>query len=151
MSNPSTPSNISKLNLVPLKARMAMTPQEARRQKLLIKLQEQLSLAEAEAAGRKHVVMKQAVTRDNDGNKTRVEREKRIKAWWWKDGDGLAMTIKYGSRVLELAKGKRALRVDSITAVPATIRIAMEAVKSGELDGAIDAVLNASKAKQGRG
>ncbi len=144
-------STISKLNLVPLKARMAMTPQEARRQKLVTKLEEQLALAEAEAAGSKHVVMKQAWTRDNDGNKTRVTREKRIKAWWWKDGDGLTMVVRYGAKPLELAKGKRALRVENVAAVPATIRTIMDAVNAGELDGAIDAVLSAGKAKQGKG
>ena len=144
-------TTISKLNLVPLKARVAVTPQEARRQKLITKLEEQLALAVAEAAGRKHVVMKQAWTRDNDGNKTRVEREKRIKAWWWKDGDALTMVVRYGAKPLELAKGKRALRVDSMAAVPTTIRTVMEAVNAGELDGAIDAVLNAGKAKQGKG
>lgn len=144
-------STISKLNLVPLKARVAMTPQEARRQKLITKLEEQLALAEAEAASRKHVVMKQAWTRDNDGNKTRVQREKRIKAWWWKDGDALAMVVRYGAKPLELAKGKRALRVENIGAVPTTIRTVMEAVNAGELDVAIDAVLGASKAKQGKG
>lgn len=144
-------STISKLNLVPLKARVAMTPQEARRQKLITKLEEQLALSEAEAAGRKHVVMKQAWTRDNDGNKTRVEREKRIKAWWWKDGDALTMVVRYGAKPLELAKGKRALRVENISAVPTTIRTVMEAVNAGELDAAIDAVLGASKAKQGKG
>lgn len=145
-------STISKLNLVPLKARVAMTPQEARRQKLVIKLQEQLALAEAEAAGRKHVVMKQAWTRDNDGNKTRVEREKRTKAWWWKDGDALTMVVRYGAKPLELGRGgKRAISVPNIAAVPTTIRTVMEAVNSGELDGAIDAVLGTSKAKQGKG
>ena len=144
-------NNISKLNLVPLKARVAMTQSEQRRAKLISKLQEQLALAEAEAAGRKHVVLKQAWTRDNDGNQSRVEREKRIKAWWWKDGDALAMVVRYGAKPLELAKGKRALRVENIAAVPATIRTVIEAVKAGELDGAIDAVLVASKAKQGKG
>ena len=144
-------STISKLNLVPLKARVAMTPQEARRQKLIIKLEEQFALSEAEAAGRKHVVMKQAWTRDNDGNKTRVEREKRTKAWWWKDGDALTMVVRYGAKPLELAKGKRALRVENIAAVPGTIQTIIQALNLGELDGAIDAVLSAGKAKQGKG
>lgn len=145
-------STISKLNLVPLKARVAMTPQEARRQKLITKLEEQLALAEAEAAGRKHVVMKQAWARDNDGNKTRVEREKRTKAWWWKEGDALTMVVRYGAKPLDLGRGgKRAISVPNIAAVPTTIRTVMEAVNAGELDAAIDAVLGAGKAKQGKG
>lgn len=143
--------HLNTLALTALKARAPMTPQEQRRAKLIAKLDEQLALAEAEAAGRKHVVMKQAWTRDNDGNKTRVEREKRMKAWWWKDGEGLAMVVRYGAKPLELAKGKRALRVDGIAAVPGTIRTVIEAVKAGELDGAMDAVIGASKAKQGKG
>ena len=59
--------HLNTLALTALKARVAMTPNEARRQKLITKLQEQLALAEAEAAGSKHVVMKQAWTRDRMG------------------------------------------------------------------------------------
>lgn len=142
--------HLNSLALTALKARVAMTPQEQRRVKLITKLEEQLALAEAEAAGRKHVVIKQAWTRDNDGNKTRVEREKRIKAWWWKDGDGLAMVVRYGAKPLELAKGKRALRVENVAAVPATIRTLIEAAKAGELDAAMDGVIASVKVKQGK-
>lgn len=142
--------HLNSLALTALKARVAMTPQEQRRVKLTTKLEEQLALAEAAAAGRTHVVTKQAWTRDNDGNKTRVTREKRIKAWWWKDGDGLAMVVRYGAKPLELAKGKRALRVENVAAVPGTIRTIIEAVKAGELDAAIENVIASAKAKQGK-
>ena len=143
--------HLNALNITALRVRVPMTVPEQRRAKLIAKLEEQRALAEAEVAGRQHVVMKQAWTKDADGNRTRVEREKRITAWWWKDGDALAMTIRYGSHPLELAKGKRALRVDSVTAVPAALATVIEAVKAGELDAAMEAVINGSRGQQIRG
>lgn len=143
--------HLNSLALTALKARVATTPQEARRQKLIAKLEEQMALAEAEAAGRKHVVLKKAWTRDSDGNKTLVEREKRIKAWWWETGDALTMVVRYGAKPIDLGRGgKRAISVPNIAAVPATIQTVIEAVKMGELDLAIEGVLTPAKTKQGK-
>lgn len=144
--------HMNTLALTSLKVRVSMTPQEQRRSKLITKLEEQLALAEAEAAGRKHVVLKRAWTHDSDGNKVRVEREKRIKEWWWKDGDALTMVVRYGAKPVDLAKGgKKAITVPNIAAIPATIRTVIEAVNAGELDGAIETVLGATKPKLGKG
>jgi hypothetical protein len=142
--------HLNSLALTALKTRVALTPQAQRREKLIRALETQLALASAEAEGRQHVVVKNAWVRDSDGNKTLVARPKRIKAWWWKDGDALAMVVRYGAKPLELAKGKRALRVENIAAVPATIQTCIEAVKMGELDLAIEGVLASAKAKQGK-
>lgn len=144
--------HLNTLALTSLKVRVSMTPQEQRRAKLITKLEEQLALAEAEAAGRKHVVLKRAWAHDSDGTKVRVEREKRIKEWWWKDGDALTMVVRYGAKPVDLAKGgKKAITVPNIAAIPATIRTVIEAVNSGELDGAIETVLGTTKAKPGKG
>ena len=140
--------HLNALNITALKARMPKTLAEQRRAKLISKLEEQRALADAQLAGQQHVVMKQVWAKDAEGNRTRVQREKQIKAWWWKDGDALAMTIRYGSLPLELARGKRGLRLDSIAAVPAAIATVIEAVKAGELDAAMESVINGSKTKQ---
>lgn len=129
---------LSKLTITQLKRPTKSTPQEQRRNKLITKLEEQLALAEAQKAGKRYVVMKSAWTRDDNGNKQKVQREKIVRPWFWPDANGLCMVVKYGSTALELAKGKRALTVPSIDAVPDAITTVIAAVKAGELDTSIE-------------
>ncbi len=134
-------SNMSKLTLVALKRRAPRTPQEARREKLIAKLEEQLALAQAQAEGRRFIVTKPAWSRDENGNKIRVQREKVVRPWWWPEGEGVSLVVKYGARSLELAKGKRAISVPHVPMLPGAINTVIAAVKAGELDAAIDAAL----------
>jgi hypothetical protein len=141
---------LSKLNITQLKRPAKASPQEKRRSNLIAKLDEQLALAKAQAAGEKFVVLKHAWTRDDQGNKTKIQREKKVTAWWFADGSALSMSIKYGARQLELSKGKRAVTVANLAAIPETISTVISAVTAGELDAAIEAVVQAGKAKPAR-
>lgn len=142
---------LSKLTITQLKRPTKSTPQEQRRNKLIVKLEEQLALAEAQKQGKRYVVMKSAWTRDDSGNKQKVQREKIVRPWFWPDANGLCMVVKYGSTALELAKGKRAVTVPSIDAVPDAINTVIAAVKAGELDNAVEATIAAGKSKMSKG
>jgi hypothetical protein len=61
------------------------------------------------------------------------------------------MVVRYGAKILELAKGKRALSVPSLDALPGVIATVISAVAAGELDGAIDAVVSPPKGKPSKG
>ena len=68
------------------------------------------------------------------------ERAKRIKPWWFTtDAGKLALHVRYGSRVLELAKGKFAVEVPSERDIAPTLDLIKAAVLAGELDAAMDA------------
>lgn len=134
-------SNLAKLNLVQLKRRARMTPQEVRRSKLIEKLEEQLALAQAQAEGKRYVVMKPAWTRDENGVKQRVQREKVVRPWWWPEGTGLTLVVRYGSRPVDLGKGRRAINIEHVPMLPGAINTVIAAVKAGELDAAIEAAL----------
>lgn len=82
--------------------------------------------------------------------KTKVQREKIVRPWFWPDANGLCMVVRYGARPLELAKGKRALAVPNVDTLPDVIGTVIAAVKSGELDGAMDAAIAVNKAKLGK-
>ena len=138
---------LNKLTIVQMKRPMAQSAQEKRRSNLVIKLVEQAELAKAQAEGKKFVVMKNATTRDEAGNRTKIQREKNVRAWFWPEGTGMAMCIKYGARAIEIQKGKKALSVPNLQAIPATISTVIEAVKAGELDAAIEQTVAASKSK----
>lgn len=99
---------------------------------------------------KRYVVMKNAWTRDDAGNKQRIQREKIVRAWFWPDVSGLSMVVRYGARPLELAKGKRALTVPSIDAIPEAISTVIAAVKAGELDTAMETAIAANKSKMGK-
>ena len=139
---------LSKLNVVLLKRPQKQSPQEKRRSNLVSKLQEQAELCKAQIEGKKFVVMKNATTRDEAGNRTKIQREKNVRAWFWPEGSAMAMCIKYGARAVEIQKGKKALSVPNLQAIPETINTIIAAVNAGELDAQIDSVIAASKIKQ---
>lgn len=76
---------------------------------------------------------------DESGVQQRREVAKRIKRWWVENIDGTAqLTIRYGSKPLELVKGKNAIECESVSVI-ATI---LEAVKQAVIDGEFDSILN---------
>ena len=78
---------------------------------------------------------------DADGKKQRVASERVVRPWYWRDGDALQMVVRYGAKVLELSKGKKAISVTTLKDVPTVIGTVLAAVKAGELDAAIEAVV----------
>lgn len=143
-------SYLAKLQVTQLKKPQSMTPAEQRRGKLVAKLEEQLALAQAQAEGKRYVVTKPSWSRDNAGNKVRVQKERMVKAWWWQDGDGLCLVVRYGARIMELAKGKRAIAVNTPAMLPGALNTLIAAAKAGELDGAIEQVIADAKVKSKR-
>ena len=141
---------LNKLTVIALAQRAKQSPAESRRGKLIQKLEEQSSLAQAHIEGKQYIVTKPAWQRDEQGNKTRVQRERVVKPWFWPDGKGLSMVVRYGARPLELARGKRAISSGDLPGVPETIKVIIAAVQAGELDNAIEASIASGKTKSAR-
>jgi hypothetical protein len=77
------------------------------------------------------------------GLRKQVEVNKRIKQWWFTTDSGkLALSVRYGARLLELAKGKFAVELASEKELLPTLEIIKAAVLAGELDAAIDTASN---------
>ena len=138
-------SYLSKLNVTQLKKPQSLSPAEHRRMNLVVKLEEQLALAQAQAEGKRYLVTKPSWSRDEAGNKVRVQRERMVKAWWWQDGEGLCLVVRYGARIMELSKGKRAITVNTPAMLPGALNTLIAATKAGELDAAIEQVLADAK------
>jgi len=116
------------------------TPESQRRIKLVKRLQEQAALARAAAVGERYAPEKTRWVRDENGEKQARTVQKRVKQWWFAtDAGRLALTVRYGSAILELAKGKYSIDVADITQMPDTIAIVCDAVAAGELDTQIAA------------
>jgi hypothetical protein len=117
---------------------------QVRRNKLAKRLWEQAELAKAQQAGAQFSVTKFRTVVENDtGLRKQVEVNKRIKQWWFTTDSGkLALSVRYGARLLELAKGKFAVELASDKELVPTLEIIKAAVLAGELDAAIDAASN---------
>lgn len=133
----------STLKLVAAKKPTFVSPVQARRNKLSTRLWEQIELAKAQSNGSVFAPTRTKTIRDDDGNTRTVERSRRIKQWWFVSEAGkVCIAIRYGARVLELAKGKSAIEV----ATPAELINALETIRSavdaGELDVQLEAASN---------
>lgn len=135
---------LSKLTLITATKPNALAPIVQKRNKLLKKLHEQIELATALAEGHNYTATKLRTVTDDAGNTKTVEQPKRIRQWWWTADNGkLCLTVRYGAKLLELAKGKTAIELTSADELVTVLETVKAAVAAGELDTAITATSGA--------
>ena len=128
-------STLKSLNIVALPKLSKNDPTLQRRVKLLTQLEQQRELA----ANPNFVVSLQKWRKQEDGSKLLVERQKRVKKWWVIDIMGNCFfTVRYGSRLLELEKGKAAITVGNKENLIAVVEAVIAAVKNGEFDALLN-------------
>ena len=124
-------SFLNQVELSTYKSNTQKSPIARRREKLAFKLEEQLKLASDSTYQPTKIVW----NTDSDGNQHKVEQPKRIKRWWLElDGGAVQLTVRYGSKPLEFAKGKNAIALKSKEDVEPTLRKLKLAVLAGEFD-----------------
>lgn len=58
--------------------------------------------------------------------------------WWVTNADGsVQLTVRYGSKPIEFAKGKNAIELSSVSEIAPTLTFISDAVMNGELDAAL--------------
>jgi hypothetical protein len=73
---------------------------------------------------------------------------KKVRTWWWKNEAGkVNLVVRYGARVIELAKDKNSIELENEAAILPTLELIKQAVEAGELDSAITAVSKAVELK----
>ncbi len=129
------------LKLVATKRPNQITAVQVRRNKIGRRLHEQIMLAKAQQDGKQFAMTKFRTTTDAaTGERKSVEVSRVVKAWWFTQENGkTAIAIRYGARVLEIAKGKFAVEVASASDIVATLEIIKNAVETGELDAQLEA------------
>ena len=117
---------------------------QMRRNKLAKRLWEQAELAKAQQAGTQFTPTKlRTVVANDTGLRKQIEVNKRVKQWWFTTDSGkLALSVRYGARLLELAKGKFAVELVSEKEIVPTLEIIKAAVLAGELDTQIENAAN---------
>ena len=132
-------STLAKLKLISSKRLNTVNPILHRRKKLTDKINEQLEVASALKDGRLYAPKKLKSVKDADtGDRRTVETTKRVKEWFWTAVNGkINLSVRYGSKVIDLAKGKNAVELASIDELISTLALIKDAVDAGELDDAI--------------
>ena len=132
-------SVIAKLKLVASKRERFTSPTVARRQKLADKLDEQLALCTAQKNGTVYAPKRIQTVTNADGERVRVETVKRVKEWFWTTSSGkINLAVRYGSKTLELGKGKNAIELGTQDELIETLALLQQVVIGGELDEAIN-------------
>ena len=141
-------SALANLKLVAAKRAVQLSPVIQRRNKVAMRISEQIALAQSKLDGKLYEPMTQRkVKNDETGEITTVNVAKRVKEWWFTTDNGkLCVSLRYGAKVIEIAKGKTAVELASEKELVATLEVLRQAVSAGELDAQIEAVAGAVKA-----
>jgi hypothetical protein len=132
---------LSSLKVINAVKQVANDSTQFRREKLCKKLDEQINLAVAVSEGNTYTVKRQRNIKDKDsGLTTTVEVNKRVRQWWFvnRDTNKVALQLRYGTKVIEFAKGKNAIEVNSGEELITTLQKLRTATMSGELDESIN-------------
>jgi hypothetical protein len=98
-------------------------------------------LARASAEGKTYAPVRLRNVKDKlTGERKTLEAAKRVKQWWFVAENGrVCLQVRYGTRVLELARGKNSIEVGSGTELLAVLETVKKCVENGELDTQIEA------------
>lgn len=117
------------------------------RNKLSKRLFEQIELAKAQQSGGTFASRRLKTIKGDDGIRRTIEVAKRVKPWWFvADSGKVCLNVRYGSKLIELAKGKTAVEVASADDLIRILGIIKSAVIEGELDDQIQTVSGALRA-----
>ena len=137
-------STLNTLKLVNVKKPTAVPPLLHRRYKISTKVWEQIQLAKAKKEGSTFTIKQFKTVKGNDGSRLAVEVHKQVRPWWFTATDGkTCLNIRYGAKVVELAKGKTAIEIANTDDLIKTLELVKTAVDAGELDTQIEAASGA--------
>ena len=128
-------ATLASLKLVAAKKPSNLSSAVLRRNKLLAKLEEQIHLASAHNKGDTYAPMQIKSVTNAAGERVQITQPKKIKPWWFVSDSGkVCIAIRYGAKVIELAKGKTAIEVNNPAALIEALDAVKVAVQAGELD-----------------
>ena len=144
-------STLNSLKLSTAKRPTAMPPIQHRRNKLSTKLWEQMQLAKAQQTGETFNTKRFKTVRDIDGATKTIEMQKRVRPWWFvSEGGKVCLNVKYGTKVLEIQKGKPSVEVANPSELISTLELIKQCVEAGDLDSQIESASGAVRARFGK-
>ena len=132
-------ATLTSLKLVAAKKPAQKDPVQHRRSKLSMKVLEQLQYARALNAGEFYAPTRIKTVTNAEGERVQVSQPKRIKPWWFTDGNKVLLQVRYGAKVLMLNGKSNAVECANADALIAALSTVNTAVLAGELDAQIEA------------
>lgn len=132
-------ATLTSLKLVAAKKPAQKDPVQHRRSKLSMKVLEQLQYARALNAGEVYAPTRIKTVTNAEGERVQVNQPKRIKPWWFTDGNKVLLQVRYGAKVLMLNGKSNAVECANADALIAALNTVNTAVLAGELDAQIEA------------
>lgn len=130
-------SHLAKLTIKTVLRQDTLDPVEARRNKLLSAIEEQLKVAEAATQGKQHVVTVSRWSKNDQGDRVHSEHQRVTRAWFFTQDGGHYVQCKYGSKPIALSKDGNAVFVKQLTEVTSVLQAFYAAAAAGEFDIAI--------------
>ena len=127
-------TQLKSLTFAALPRLTAADPVIHRRNKLIVRLQQQIALVRDP----NFTLTRQKWIADETGVKQSRELKKRVRAWWRTDPTGaVVLTVRYGAKPIEFAPGKAAIAVGKKEKLISTLETVIAAVEANELDGVL--------------
>ena len=140
-------SSLAKLTIKTVSRQSKLSPIEARRNKLLAGIEEQLKVAEAAMRGKEYAVTLSRWGKNDAGDRVRIQRQKVVRSWFFAQDGGFYVQCKYGSKAISLSKDGNAIFVKQLTDVQPVLETLRSATTNGELDSYVEMAINIKKNK----
>lgn len=134
---------LSSLKLSTRPDKTSENPTLKKREKLLTKLNQQLSMAQSHVAGETYTVFKEKWQKNAEtGIQEKIQIPKKVSPWFYKRNNEYFFEVRYGNKPLELSKGNHAIEVGKKENLVPTITTVIEAVVIEELDPLLEKVIS---------
>lgn len=126
-------------------------PMAARRDKFIDGLKEQLAILEADTQGKPFRAMREVYEKvpqaDGTTQRVKVERDKRIRRFWFEKDGQFYVEVRFGTRPVYLQKGQFIIQAgEGLLNVRNTLEALIKATEGGELDKPLAAIQIGKKA-----
>ena len=138
-------SSLAKLTIKTVSRQAKLSPVEARRNKLLAGIEEQLKVVEASLRGEEYTSTLSRWAKNDAGEKVRMQRQKVVRSWFFAQDGGFYVQCKYGSKAIALSKDGNAIFVKQLSDVKPVLEALRTATENGELDAYVAMALNPPK------
>jgi hypothetical protein len=130
-------SMLAKFNIKTVQRVAYKSPAEQRRAKLLAAIEEQMRVLDAAVEGKEYLLAVRKWKVNAEGERVRVDADKRVRAWFFAQDNGFYVQCKYGARTLAIGDKGNAVFVKELAEVNSVLEAFYKAAAAGEFDAAL--------------